>query len=99
MPPGAPNARQGGMAMISKPAGPQLPPDVKIVRKRRNDGTETAYYYRRSTGRRIAGEPGTPEFLRSYRAAGKAIASPKPRPDFASLLDKFRASPEFAACS
>jgi hypothetical protein len=39
---------------------------IKIVTARLADGSTKVFRYHRRTGEKIEGEPGTPEFLRSY---------------------------------
>lgn len=77
----------------------KLPPDVKVTRKRTADGTVKVYYYRRSTGKKIEGEPGTFLFEQSWRAAGIPKDEPGPEPaetigEFALLIRRFQKSPE-----
>ena len=66
---------------------------VNTVRKRLADGTVRKYYYHRSTGKRINGEPGTPEFVASYAEAAKR--EPTNSRTFLSLIEGFLGSPEF----
>src|SRR6266699_1438193 len=46
---------------------------INTVRKRLADGTVSIYYYHRATGTRLAGEPGSAEFIASYGDAEKTI--------------------------
>ena len=46
---------------------------IKSVKKTRADGAPVTYFYHRHTGRRIVGEPGSPEFLLSYSEAAKPV--------------------------
>ena len=50
---------------------------VNTVRKRLSGGTRATYYYHRATGRRLAGEPNSPEFLVSFAEAERAYTQPK----------------------
>lgn len=45
---------------------------IKMVRARVADGSTKVFRYHRRTGKRIEGEPGTSEFLRSYEAASRS---------------------------
>ena len=45
---------------------------IKSVRSRLADGSVKVFRYHRVTGRKIEGEPGTPEFLRSYEVASRS---------------------------
>lgn len=65
-----------------------------VKRKLAGGQTRTDYYYRK-TGVKLTGEPGTPEFLRSYEAAAKA-PSHKPATDTVSgLIRQYCASPQW----
>jgi hypothetical protein len=44
---------------------------INRVRKRLSGGSIAIYYYHRATGRRLKGEPGSPEFLSDYANAEK----------------------------
>jgi integrase len=46
---------------------------INTTHKRLADGTVRAYYYHRATGRRLVGEPGSPEFVASYAGAEKTM--------------------------
>jgi integrase len=83
------------MERRSTHGAPALPPDVKSVKKRLADGTERAYYYHRKTGRRIPGEPGTPQFTAALRQAATPRIS-APTLDFDWLVTRYQASPEWA---
>lgn len=71
-----------------------LPPDVKVVKKRRADGSETVYYYHRKTGRRIEGEAGTPAFQRNWLAASAPARAATVR-TLGWLIDRYQTSPEW----
>ena len=47
---------------------------VNTSAKRLADGSLKKYYYHRGTGKRIKGQPGTPEFVASYAEAAKREA-------------------------
>ncbi len=66
---------------------------INTARKLLADGTIKKYYYHRGTGKRITGEPGTPEFVASYAEA--AQREPTDSGTFASLISGFVESPEF----
>jgi len=44
---------------------------IKTARKKLRDGTVNIHYYHRRTGKKITGEPGSPEFQQSYADASK----------------------------
>ena len=68
---------------------------IKNVRSRLADGSVKVFRYHRRTGRRIAGEPGTPEFLRSYEAASQS--TPRANADtLAGLIARYKRSAEFS---
>lgn len=75
-------------------AGVKLPPDVKVSRKTRPDGTIKVYYYRRSTGKPIEGEPGTLLFEKSWAAASGDKPEPKAVGEVVELIRRFQSSPE-----
>ena len=66
---------------------------VNTARKRLADGSIKKYYYHRRTGKRINGEPGTPEFVASYAEA--AQREPTDSGTFSSLITAFLGSPEY----
>lgn len=67
---------------------------VKSVKKRLAGGHEVRYWYAWCGGPRLAGEPGSPEFMASYN---RAIAErTEPRSDILqSVIDRFQDSDEF----
>ena len=68
---------------------------IKSVRARLADGAIKVFRYHRLTGRKIEGEPGTSEFLRSYEAASRS--APRVRADtLAGLLARYKCSSEFS---
>lgn len=69
-------------------------PHIHAVKKRLADGRVVTYYYHRLTRKRIHGEPGTPEFLESYRKAG--VSDGPARDTLAGIVHEFLRSPEFA---
>lgn len=86
------------MARGSMPGEPGLPKDVKTIPKRLADGSVRLYRYHRKTGRPIAGEPGSREFILSYAEASKPRApAPVPRADLEWLINRYQASPEWLA--
>jgi len=74
-------------------------PHVHTVRKRLRDGSVAIYRYHRLTRRRIHGEPGTPEFLESYRQASQALDTRPADGTFAWIVWRFKASEDFRALS
>ena len=46
---------------------------INTVHKRLSNGTVRTYFYHRATGRRLDGEPSSPEFIASYSAAESAM--------------------------
>ncbi len=58
-------------------------------------GARVVYWYAWKGGPRLQGAPGSPEFVSSYNRAHAARKAPKGR-SLASLVDQYRASPEFA---
>ena len=66
---------------------------INTARKRLADGSIKNYYYHRGTGKRITGNPGTPEFVASYAEA--AQRGPTDVGTFSSLITGFADSPEF----
>ncbi|MBB4315728.1 tyrosine-type recombinase/integrase [Roseospira marina] len=55
------------------------------------------YYYHRPTRTRLPGMPGSPEFMAAYAAAEKQAAPPPKPGTLGSLIQAYRASPEYAA--
>jgi hypothetical protein len=41
--------------------------------KTRRDGTRKAYWYHRATGKRLRGEPGSPELILDFASAEESI--------------------------
>jgi len=68
---------------------------VNTVRKRLADGSRATYYYHRATGKRLAGEPNSPEFLVSFAQAERAYTQPN-QGTLAGLIREFDGSAEFA---
>lgn len=73
---------------------------VNKATRRRADGSVAVYYYHRPSGRRIEGEPGTPEFLASFANAQNNMADRlRKARDFettlAGLIRRFELSPDF----
>jgi integrase len=66
---------------------------INTARKRLADGSLKKYYYHRGTGKRITGEPGTPEFVASYAEAAKPEQTDTGT--FSALITGYAASPEF----
>ncbi len=69
-------------------------PHIHAVKKRLADGRVVTYYYHRLTRKRIHGEPGTPEFLESYKEASAATGHD--RNTLSGIIHEFVRSPEFA---
>ena len=67
-------------------------PGVKVVRTKQADGSTAAYFYHRATGRRVHGEPGSPEFRQSLEeAARQAEADQAPAAAILTIGDLVRA--------
>ena len=45
---------------------------IKTTKKLLSDGSQVTYYYHRLTGKRIHGEPATPEFIENYTLASQS---------------------------
>jgi hypothetical protein len=67
---------------------------INTVRKRLADGSIRIYYYRRDTGSRLCGKPGSPEFIASYARAEKTLTE-RHTGLCAGLIHTFLTSPEF----
>lgn len=63
---------------------------VKPVRKKLADGSTRTYYYHRRSGRKIDGEPGTPEFMKSFSEA--ATYTPIAADTVAGLVREYKKS-------
>jgi len=70
---------------------------VNTVRKRLSGGRIVKYYYHRETGARLAGEPGSPEFLASFQIAESCLVSRHTTGVFAGLMRDYSMSREFKA--
>lgn len=68
---------------------------INTVKRRRVDGSVVVYRYHRKTGKQIHGEPGTPDFLRSYEQAAGAKLK-RTEGTLADLIKRFEESPEYA---
>jgi integrase len=69
---------------------------INTVQRFLKDGRLAATYrYHRASGRPLAGEPGSPEFIESYAAAEKAIRE-RAKGTIFDLIRRFEGSPEFA---
>lgn len=68
---------------------------VNRVSKRLASGERVTYWYAWKGGARLEGEPGSPEFAASYAAAHKARKQPQSQHTLATLVARYRASPEF----
>jgi integrase len=62
--------------------------------KNLKDGTRRCYWYHRATGKRLHGEPGSPEFIADYAAAEKLIRD-RHAGTFNSLIRSYTLSIEF----
>src|SRR5208337_4419589 len=67
---------------------------IKVVRRRHVDGTEATHRYHRATGRRLEGEPGSPEFIESYAAAERSTRE-RDRGTLTDLIRRFEGTPEY----
>jgi integrase len=70
---------------------------VNKVRKKLADGTVRYHYYHRLTGKRIAGEPGTLEFMANYEIAAKRAKAEKEL--FVDIVAEYFGSSEFDGLS
>lgn len=68
---------------------------VNRVPKKRKDGTVKYYYYHRATKVRLNGEPGSPEFIRSYEDAEAALSGHHCADTFNGLVRIYTGSVEF----
>jgi hypothetical protein len=68
---------------------------VKVVHRRLADGSFHIHRYHRRTGKKIEGEPGTPEFLRSYEAASRA-ANRADAGTLACLIARYKSFSEYS---
>jgi len=66
---------------------------INTARKRLADGSLKKYYYHRGTGKRIKGQPGSPEFVASYAEAAKPEQTDSGT--FSALITGYGTSPEF----
>lgn len=67
---------------------------INRVTKRLADGRRVTYWYAWKGGPRLDGEPGSPEFVKSFTAAAKARKTPAAG-NLAGLVKRYRAAPEF----
>jgi integrase len=67
---------------------------VHRVRAKRADGSIATYYYAWRGGPRLTGQPGTPEFFSSFKAAVDARRTPPPG-QFRTVISAFKASADF----
>jgi integrase len=73
---------------------------INTIRKRLADGTVATYYYHRETGHRLAGKPGSPEFIASIADAEQLVAdrlAGRLKGTFNGLVREFTASSDFEA--
>lgn len=68
---------------------------INSVRKRLSNGTVRTYHYHRRTGKRIYGDPGTPEFLNSYHEA--SVSAQPDNNSTSQLIRDYRKSVEFTS--
>jgi len=69
-------------------------PGVNTVKKALADGSVRYYYYHRTSGARLSGNPGSPEFIATY-SQGENKRTERNAGLCASLIRAFLASPEF----
>ena len=67
---------------------------INKITKRLADGSSRTYYYAWKGGPALLGDPGSPEFIRSYHDAQEARALPKPD-HLSTILDAFQDSEVF----
>jgi hypothetical protein len=68
---------------------------INIVHKKLADGSIRTYYYHRESGKRLIGQPGSPEFISSYGDAEKTILRVHHDDNFIALIRNFTLSIEF----
>src|SRR5262249_46188568 len=68
---------------------------INSKRKRLADGSFKTYYWAWKGGPPLRGEPGSPEFIASYKAVAKKVMPP--RGTLLSLLQQYQASEDFRA--
>lgn len=64
------------------------------VSKRLADGSRVTYWYAWKGGPRLAGAPGSPEFVASFAAAAK-LRFAAPKETLAGLVEQYRAAPDY----
>src|SRR5690348_9394685 len=67
---------------------------INTVRRYRKDGSFALYRYHRATGRQLAGEPGSAEFIESLAAAERSYRE-RDKGTISALIRKFEASPDW----
>lgn len=76
-------------------------PGVKIVRAKQADGSAAAYFYHRATGRRLHGEPGSPEFRQVLEEADRQAEADRAPADavltIGDLIRAYQAAPAWAS--
>ncbi|QDI83127.1 integrase [Methylorubrum populi] len=65
---------------------------INTVRAKLADGTEKVYHYHRATGTKLVGEPGTPEFIRSFQDAVRNTALARSEGTVEWLIRQYRES-------
>ena len=68
---------------------------INTVRKQLADGTARIYYYHRATGMRLAGDPGSVEFITSYGDAEKTMRDRHAGGSLNALIRAYTLSIEF----
>jgi hypothetical protein len=78
------HSRRRGQA-LGEPAVRVRVQGVNTARKRLADGSVAVYFYHRASGRRLQGQPNTPEFLLSLAEAERSLAQ-RDRATLAGLI-------------
>jgi hypothetical protein len=68
---------------------------IKVTKKVLADGSLRVFRYHRKTGRRILGEPGTPDFMASYAEAARTAPAVTDRDTLGGLIGRYKASRSF----
>jgi integrase len=70
-------------------------PHIKVTKKVLADGAVRVFRYHRKTGKRILGEPGTPDFMASYAEAARAVPAAATHDTLGGLIGRYKASRSF----
>jgi hypothetical protein len=62
---------------------------INTVRHQAADGSVSIYYYHRGIGKRLRGEPASPEFIISFEEAGRAFVQKRGAGTVSSLIRQY----------